>query len=50
MIFRQLIDPASSTYTYRFGDETVHAIGTPGHTPGSTCYLWRDHLRDEAGW
>ncbi len=49
MIFRQLIDPASSTYTYRFGDETVHAICTPGHTPGSTWYLWRDRLRGGAG-
>lgn len=27
-----------------FGDEVVHAIATPGHTPGSTCYLWRDRL------
>jgi glyoxylase-like metal-dependent hydrolase (beta-lactamase superfamily II) len=30
--------------TIVFGDETVRAIGTPGHTPGSTCYLWRDRL------
>ncbi len=22
----------------RFGDHTVQAIGTPGHTPGSVCY------------
>ena len=28
----------------RFGGESVHAISTPGHTPGSTCYLWRDRL------
>ena len=27
-----------------FGDHVVRAIGTPGHTPGSTCYLWRDRL------
>ena len=28
----------------KFGEEVVHAIATPGHTPGSTCYLWRDRL------
>ena len=27
-----------------FGDEVVRALATPGHTPGSTCYLWRDRL------
>ncbi len=27
-----------------FGDEVMRAIGTPGHTPGSTCYLWHDRL------
>jgi len=27
-----------------FGDQVLRAIGTPGHTPGSTCYLWRDRL------
>lgn len=27
-----------------FGNEVVRAIATPGHTPGSTCYLWRDRL------
>jgi glyoxylase-like metal-dependent hydrolase (beta-lactamase superfamily II) len=31
--------------TLRFGaDETLHAIHTPGHTSGSTSYLWRDNL------
>jgi sulfur dioxygenase len=27
-----------------FGDEVVRALATPGHTPGSTCYLWHDRL------
>lgn len=27
-----------------FGNEVIRAISTPGHTPGSTCYLWRDRL------
>jgi glyoxylase-like metal-dependent hydrolase (beta-lactamase superfamily II) len=27
-----------------FGDDVVRAIATPGHTPGSTCYLWHDRL------
>ena len=27
-----------------FGDETLRAIHTPGHTPGSTSYLWRDRV------
>ena len=28
----------------RFGNETLKAIHTPGHTAGSTCYLWRNHV------
>jgi sulfur dioxygenase len=24
-----------------FGAERLEAIATPGHTPGSTCFLWR---------
>lgn len=27
-----------------FGDEKIRVIATPGHTPGSLCYLWRDRL------
>jgi glyoxylase-like metal-dependent hydrolase (beta-lactamase superfamily II) len=30
----------------RFGNTTIRALGTPGHTPGSICYLMeRDGLR-----
>lgn len=27
-----------------FGDEKIRVIATPGHTPGSLCYLWHDRL------
>ena len=27
-----------------FGSEEILTIATPGHTPGSVCYLWRDRL------
>ena len=39
--FDRLIDEGE---LIAFGDEVVRAIATPGHTPGSTCYLWRDRL------
>lgn len=27
-----------------FGDESIRVIATPGHTPGSLSYLWRDRV------
>lgn len=27
-----------------FGGESLRVIATPGHTPGSSCFLWRDRL------
>ncbi len=27
-----------------FGSESLTVIATPGHTPGSSCFLWRDRL------
>ena len=27
-----------------FGPHALQAIHTPGHTPGSTCFLYREHL------
>jgi glyoxylase-like metal-dependent hydrolase (beta-lactamase superfamily II) len=27
-----------------FGRESLRVIATPGHTPGSSCFLWRDRL------
>lgn len=37
---RQLVDGEILV----FGDESLRVIATPGHTPGSLCYLWRDRL------
>lgn len=28
----------------RFGQETLRALHTPGHTAGSMCFLWRQHV------
>jgi glyoxylase-like metal-dependent hydrolase (beta-lactamase superfamily II) len=30
--------------TFSFGSHALHAIHTPGHTPGSTCFLYAEHL------
>jgi sulfur dioxygenase len=30
--------------TLAFGKEQIRALHTPGHTAGSMCYLWRDHV------
>jgi glyoxylase-like metal-dependent hydrolase (beta-lactamase superfamily II) len=27
-----------------FGNEVIHVLGTPGHTPGCLSYLWRDRV------
>jgi glyoxylase-like metal-dependent hydrolase (beta-lactamase superfamily II) len=30
--------------SFAFGQHCMHAIHTPGHTPGSTCFLYLEHL------
>jgi sulfur dioxygenase len=30
--------------TLQFGQETMRALHTPGHTSGSMCFLWRNHV------
>ena len=37
-------DPISNGEQIRFGDLAIEAIHTPGHTPGSTCFLLEDIL------
>lgn len=37
---RQLTDGE----TLALGDDSIKVIATPGHTPGSMCYLWNDRL------
>lgn len=30
--------------TLEFGHEVIKALHTPGHTAGSMCFVWRDHV------
>lgn len=30
--------------TLAFGQESIRALHTPGHTAGSMCFVWRDHV------
>lgn len=30
--------------TLKFGGEQIRALHTPGHTAGSMCFVWRDHV------
>lgn len=30
--------------TLHFGQEEIRALATPGHTPGSMSYVWRNHV------
>jgi glyoxylase-like metal-dependent hydrolase (beta-lactamase superfamily II) len=39
--FDRLIDDGD---LLQFGAECLRVIATPGHTPGSSCFLWRDRL------
>lgn len=38
------ITPVEDGSTLRVGEIEVRVLHTPGHTPGSTCYLARGHL------
>lgn len=39
--FDRLLDDGE---TIEFGTASLKVIGTPGHTPGSSCFLWHDRL------
>jgi sulfur dioxygenase len=39
--FDRLLDDGD---TVAFGDQGLRVIATPGHTPGSSCFLWDDRL------
>ncbi len=36
--------PLNDGDTIEFGDESLRVIATPGHTPGSMCFVWRDRV------
>jgi glyoxylase-like metal-dependent hydrolase (beta-lactamase superfamily II)/rhodanese-related sulfurtransferase len=36
--------PINDGEVVAFGNETLKAISTPGHTPGSTSFAWRDRV------
>lgn len=39
--FDRLLDDGN---VVAFGNESLLVIATPGHTPGSSCFLWHDRL------
>lgn len=39
--FDRLLDDGDAI---EFGTASLKVIGTPGHTPGSSCFLWHDRL------
>lgn len=39
--FDRLLDDGD---VLQFGGESLRVIATPGHTPGSSCFLWHDRL------
>lgn len=38
------IKPVDSGHKLKFGDVEIECVHTPGHTPGSQCFLCRGHL------